>query len=242
MEQQEFDIDQVGPMPSSNIPSSSQTRNNEDAINPEMDEKEISFQGSSDEDFRSTQSKQEAREISPREVIDTLQPMAAPHLWVIGQGDLKREYVQRQLSFIGKMQWFALVGEVLDRALSGPNGMSLNSFFNAPQARANAGLTMEDFRDADTFVQAVGKLLSVAPDFLMKSYCIWLAVPDYEWDLAITLMKMPEEEGGLSDDDGLKIIEIFIDQNYEALHSFFTKRLSKLQKRVQARMRDTAQN
>jgi hypothetical protein len=178
------------------------------------------------------------KEESPREIIETLQPKSAPHKWVIGPEDMRREYVQRQLSFIGKMQWFALVGDVLDRALSGPSGMSLNSFFNAPQAREGS-LSMEDFRDADTFVQAVGKLLAVAPDFLLKSYCIWLAVPDYEQDLAITLMKMPEQDGGLTDDAGMEIIEIFIDQNYEALHNFFTKRLGQLQKRVQARIEAT---
>jgi hypothetical protein len=173
-----------------------------------------------------------------KDVVDILKPKAEVKVWRIGKDDYAREYVQRPLSFVKKMQWFSLVGEVLDKALSGPSKMSLNSLFSAPGARG--GLTMEDFRDADTFVQAVGKLLVHAPDFLVKSYCIWLNIPDFEQDVAARIMEMSPEEGGLTDQDGVEMIEIFIDQNYEALDRFFREDLSKLQGRVAARQKDAA--
>jgi hypothetical protein len=172
------------------------------------------------------------------DVVDVLRPKAEPKTWTIGKDDYERTYVQRPLSFIQKMQWFSLVGEVLDRALSGENSMSLNSLFSAPGGRGQ--LSMQDFRDADTFVQAVGKLLSYMPDFIEKSYCIWLGVPDYEREITKNIMAMPAEDGGLTDDQGMEIIEIFIDQNYDALDGFFRERLGRLRDRVQARRKDSA--
>jgi hypothetical protein len=172
--------------------------------------------------------------------VDILIPKAKSVTWQIGPEGMRREYVQRPLSFIAKMQWFSLVGEVLDKALSGPEGMSLNSLFNAPGREGQ--LSMTDFRDADTFVQAVGKLLAVAPDFLVRSYSIWLNVPDYERDLVAEIMALPPDEGGLTDDQGMEIIETFIDQNYEALDRFFRERIGSLQKRVQARVEEAAQS
>lgn len=181
-----------------------------------------------------------AEEKTPEDVLDIIVPKSDPKVWTIGPADMQRQYVQKELSFVTKMQWFALVGEVLDKALSGPQGMSLNSLFNAPGGRQGA-LRVEDFRDADTFVQAIAKLLSVAPDFLVKSYCLWLNVPDYERDLAANLMSLPQDEGGLSDEDGMEMIAIFIDQNYEAIYRFFTEHLAGLQKRVQAQNQKRSQ-
>lgn len=169
------------------------------------------------------------------DVVDIIQPKAEPKVWKLGneEAGTAREYIQRPLGFLAKMQWFSLVGEVLDKAMSGDDRLSINSLLEAPQSRG--GMSMADFRDADTFVQAIGKLLVHAPDFLVKSYCIWLSVPDYEAEFAEAVMKLPPEDGGLSDDDGLEMIEIFIDQNYEALDSFFREKLSRIQRRLQSR-------
>lgn len=177
--------------------------------------------------------KQEKKEDN-EDYLDILQPKAEPRTWVIGKDDYERTYVQKPLSFIAKMQWFSLVGEVLDRALSGPDGMSLGNLFGGPGGQ----LVPSDFNEADTFVQAIGKLLSVAPDFLVNSYCIWLAVPDYERPAVAEIMMLPPDDGGLSDEQGLEIIEVFIDQNYEALDSFFRESLGRLQRRVQTRAQE----
>lgn len=172
-----------------------------------------------------------------QEILDTLKPKTDPKTWTIGEGDFQRTYVQRPLSFIAKMQWFSLVGDVLDKALSGPSAMSMNSLFMAPGGGRAGQLTLSDFRDADTFIQALGKLLSFAPDFLLDSYVIWLTVPDHERPLAKQILSLPEEDGGLSDRDGIEIVEIFIDQNYDALDDFFRVRLVELRRRVEARQK-----
>jgi hypothetical protein len=172
------------------------------------------------------------------EVREVLTPKAKVVKWEIGPENLRREYVQRELSFLGKTQWFALVGEVLDKALGGENSMSLNSLFSSPGGRGS--LSLDDFRDADMFVQAIAKLLVYAPDFLVKSYCIWLNVPDYERDLAAELMALPADEGGLSDDQGIEIIETFIDQNFASLDRFFREQVAKIQSRFKSQMEQAA--
>lgn len=205
---------------------------------PAPEEAEVDPTAVEDEDFSESPEEEE----KPDDIVDLLKPKAEIKIWKIGKDDYSREYAQRPLSFIKKMQWFSLVGEVLDRALSGDNAMSLNSLFSAPSGGRGGMLSMADFRDADTFVQAVGKLLVYAPDFLIRSYCIWLNVPDYETDLAIEIMKMSPEEGGLDDKQGIEIIEIFIDQNYEALERFFREDLGGLQRRVVARRKDAEEH
>jgi hypothetical protein len=200
-------------------------------------EAEVDFpEGKNEEELNETP-QNGSDEGAKEDVLDILKPKKETRVWKVGNPPAEREYVQRPLSFIAKMQWFALVGDVLDKSMSGENALTISNLMSVPGGRGGS-LTMEDFRDADTFVQAVGKLIAVAPDFLIKSYCIWLAVPDYERDLAADLMAQPAEEGGLSDDDGLEIIEVFIDQNYEALDSFFRDKLGRLQQRVEKRMEE----
>lgn len=172
-----------------------------------------------------------------KDVIDTIQPKAEPRTWKLGKGEHEREYVQRPLSFFAKMNFFALVGEVIDKAVSGDDGIRVSSLFDSPMG--GDGMSLADFRDADMFIQGAGKLLSYAPDLLEKSYCIWLDVPDHERPLAIALMSQSVEDGGLSDDDGIEMIEVFIDQNWESIEDFFRNKIASLRDRVQARRKTT---
>lgn len=171
--------------------------------------------------------------------LDILQPKAAPKTWIIGPQGQQIELVQRPLSLFKKMEFFALVGDVVDRAMSGPNPLTVGNLFSAP-GMENGALRAEDFRDADTFIQAIGKLVSYMPDFMERSFCIWLNVPDYRRELVIEMMSAPQEEGGLSDEDGLEIIEIFIDQNYDAIQNIFGNKMGKLRKRIEARQKGVA--
>jgi hypothetical protein len=160
------------------------------------------------------------------DVIDILKPKAQPKEWTFGppdNPDNQRTYIQRPLSYFGKMQFFALVGEVIDKALAGDNGLRLGSFFEGPRIGAGGMISMSDFSDAETFLQAVAKLLVYAPDFLERCYCIWLSVPDFERPWAREMMSRTADEGGLSDDDGIEIVEIFLDQNWESIDGFFAR-------------------
>ncbi len=173
----------------------------------------------------------EQPERSPQEILEELglKEEAKKRTFIVGGQE--REYVQKPLSFLGKIQFLSYVGEVLDKAMSGQNALQLNSLFEVPAYRGDS-LSAQDFSDAQTFVQAIGKLLVYAPDFLAKSYAIWLRVPDYERELFAESL-----EESLSDEEGLDIIETFIDQNWGTLQSFFNERLPKVRDRLSARYR-----
>lgn len=169
---------------------------------------------------------EEERQRKDQETLDAIIPKVKPVERSIGQGEDARLYVQKKLSFVGKFQFMGLVGDVVDKALSGPNAMTVGHLFEAPAGMSQGEITLQAFREADTFVQAVAKLINHAPDFLLDCYCIWLQIPDYEQNWAKEIMKLDEEEGGLSDDMGIDMIETFIDQNYASLETFFREKLA----------------
>lgn len=172
-----------------------------------------------------------------REEMEQIVPNKANMTWTVGKGQNEKKYVQRPLSYFGKMEFFALLGGAIDQMMQGEEGMTVTGMMHSIGQRPGATggtFSINDFRDADVFIQAISKVLQYAPDFLEESYCIWLGVPRGERDLAKYLMSLPEDEGGLSDDDGLMIVQTFLDQNVTAIESFFTERLPKLFRRVQA--------
>lgn len=187
----------------------------------------------------------EAAKQQAEETIDLLAPKRGARQWSFGKdkdGNPVVTYTQRELSVITKTQWFSLVGEFLDDALGGDNPISLNTLLAPPPGVRPGQFSISDFQDADTFVQAIGKLLIKAPDFLVKSICIWLAVPDYEWELAETLMKQSPDLGGLSDEMAEEIFATFIDQNFIAINNFFRERFGRIRARYQARAREAEQS
>ncbi len=151
--------------------------------------------------------------------------------WGVGAGDYHRVYLQKPLSFIGKMKWLALVGGVLDKSMQGNGGLTVSSLLETPQGTS---LTPDAFRNADTFVQAISKLVMYSPDFMLDSWQIWLNVPSHEEELFKQVVSLPESEGGIGDNMAEQILLTFVAQNGEALRSFFSDRLPRLQRAVTA--------
>lgn len=179
------------------------------------------------------------------EQLNVLTSKKGAKQWQFGKdndGKPVLEYVQRELSVLTKAQWFSLAGEFLERTLG---EVSLNTLFSPPdsvrtamQSGGEGQFRPQDIQDADTFVQAIGKLLVRFPGFLEDSVCIWLDVPDYEHELAKEWMRKSPELGGLSDANAFEMIEIFIDQNYEAIRENFRERFSLLRERWEARTKE----
>jgi hypothetical protein len=174
---------------------------------------------------------------TPASDAEILSPAVKSKQWVIGPEKMERTYIQSELSVIGKFQWFSLVGEILDDSLTGDGKISLNSLLTPPEIVAGKPV-MQQFADADTFVHAVGKLIKISPKFLTDSVCIWLSVPDYEWDLVGQMMKMSPTDGGLNDDQFEEIFNLFIDQNLPSIERFFRERFPRLRDRWQARRKE----
>lgn len=169
--------------------------------------------------------------------IESVAPKAAHRKQIIGTGEATRTYVQRPLSFFGKLQFFEVLGKAIEQAMTGDEALSLNNLFAGPSmTRAQDGsITVTDVEDADTFVRAIAKIAVYAPDMLADLYCIFLDVPVGERPFAKGIMVLSEEEGGLSDEDGIAILETFFDQNGQAMRDFFVDRLMPLLGRARGR-------
>lgn len=150
----------------------------------------------------------------------------------IGKDDHFHTFAQRPLSFFGKMELFSLLGATVNTAIK-EGDFSPGEFF----ADASENL-LDD--DSDIFVKAIVQLIEFAPDLLKDIYCLALAVPKGERDYIKALMELPHEEGGLSDDDGIAILDTLIEQNWEAIQDFFVLKMMPLFQKVSSKVQATA--
>ena len=169
-------------------------------------------------------------------VIETLEPTVAnPVRVTFTLNDGKPvTYEQKPLSFFGKMELFAVLGGALQEALSEDGGMSLKSLLDVPEKREE-NLSFTDFLDADEFVKVIAQLMQIAPDLLKDIFCISLAIPREAREYAKGLM---EEQ--ISDDDGIALLDGFVEQNWEVLKSFFSEKIAPLFEKMTQTAQDSA--
>lgn len=150
-------------------------------------------------------------------IVDLLKPKTDPQKVTLKYEDQEAEYIQKPLSYFGKLEFFSTLAEAVDIAMQ--TGLSVNGL-------VGGGIGAEDLTSTDSFMLAIAKLMRYAPDVLKDSYCIFLDVPfaDRPW--------AKQAMDNLSDEEGIAIIETFIDQNYEAIENFFRERIAKVVKRV----------
>lgn len=167
------------------------------------------------------------------DVLETLRPSADPVKRKVGVGAEETEYIQKPLSFFGKMDLYALVGRTLDAAMQ--SGMSIDALLDdvVPDV-GNRQLTAADFGAADQMMATIAKVTRFAPQLLVDCYTIFLNVPpnDRAW-FKETVVK-PVDEGGISDEEGIDILNTFIAQNAEAIEAFFVQHLPLVSKTFRA--------
>lgn len=167
----------------------------------------------------------------PEDTVDVLEPAVADRPVTIGTGELAFNFVQRPLNFFQKLEVFSLLGSALNKAMSGPDGITVSDLLEGP---STVGGTLNDtnIREADTFIQAIAKLVEYAPELFADLYMVLLSVPRGHRDLVKSLMEGPEEEGGLSDEDGFAILDTFVDQNWNVMVDFFKQRILPLANKI----------
>lgn len=132
---------------------------------------------------------------------------------------------QRPLSFFGKIELFALLGGAVENALK-EGGLSVAEFLgDTPDNIGQLG-------EADNFVQTIARFVQYAPEFLLDLYVIALGVPKGEREYVKAVMELHEDDGGLSDDQGMEILQVFLDQNWTALLDFFKEKIVPLVSRM----------
>jgi hypothetical protein len=161
-------------------------------------------------------------------VVHILEPRYEQAEVILRNNGHAQKYVQKPMSYFGKMEFMSLVGRTLDEAMKGEDGLRVNSLFESTPSSVS-DLNAGDFEDLDSFLGLVSKVARYAPDFLKDCYLIWLSVPKSQRVWA------REALDNLGDDEGVEIIERFIDQNWEALEHFFTVQVSRVMRRVAER-------
>lgn len=156
------------------------------------------------------------------EFLDEIEPSAAVREWIVrdlheGAPIYERMYVQRPLSYFGKIEIFGLLGATLDKAMK--DGMSVDSVMEVGDVFSGQATNI------DSFIGGIARLAMYAPDLLMELYCIALGVPRGEREWVKSVWERSAVEGGLSDDDGIMILQVFVQQNGEALRDFFTQKM-----------------
>jgi hypothetical protein len=152
---------------------------------------------------------------------------------VEGFGPYSRTFVQRPLSYFAKLEFFALLGKSIEQALSAEEGTTVTGVIDTALG-AGGG-------DFDNFVMGLSRLAQHVPDLLEDAYCIWLGVPKGERELVKLIWQKPEDEGGMSDEVGMTILEVFVEQNAEAVKAFFA-RGTKLVKSLSARLTEAGES
>src|ERR1700757_1190044 len=135
--------------------------------------------------------------VSPTAELDDVEKQVLERTWkfsgqirgMVGgqmrEEPFEREYVQKPLSYLAMMQFTALLGRSIDAAMSGPEGLSMQSLGDVLSVAGQQSslldggfsLARSDFDGIDAFVRGFAKLAAYVPDIIAEAQCIWLRVP-----------------------------------------------------------------
>lgn len=150
-----------------------------------------------------------------KEELEILESSVTPKAWTLNDGvNEPKTYVQKPLSFFGKIEFFSLIGDAVDQMSTEERPLNLQELFGGDAT-------------TDSFVAVISRLASQAPETLQEAYCIWLSVPRGERDWAKWVMN-----DQLTDDEGFQIIDLFVEQNAEELQNFFAVKGQSLVKKI----------
>ena len=159
--------------------------------------------------------------VAETNIVEVLEPSVPNYEEEIG-GEI---YIQKPLSFFGKIEFFSVLADGIERALS--EGISLGELLDdIPDASTNPS----DLREADVFIKALAKVLKVAPDLLTSIFAISLGVKRNERTQFFSALE------DIEDEQAVRILDHFIDQNWDAVMDFFKERVKPLIQNVSEKL------
>jgi len=177
---------------------------------------------------------EEPKDETAKEALEVLAPLKEAKSWTFSdpESGMDRTYVQRPLSYFGKLELYSILGDAISKSMEGPDGLTIDGMVKAAvpvgMSIKSGGLAPNQIEEMDQFITGIAKLATAAPDIFLDLYCVFLAVPRFEREWAKDMMRRPPNddtpsEGGLNDEEGFEILERFIDQNVEAIRDFFVR-------------------
>lgn len=162
------------------------------------------------------------------DALDLFEPRMEPVERRLGPlGDNRIVLFQKPLSFLGRWEWYALMGKAISDLMDSEKGVTLAQLLDS--IGISPGQTVdEQMSQAEVLIRGFARLSEVAPDLITDCFMIWLNVPMTQREGVRRLMALPVDEGGFDDDTGFDIIECFIEQNAVEILAFFSDRLPQL--------------
>lgn len=171
----------------------------------------------------------EVKEEAPVDVLEALEPEVTEKIRVLGEGDEQITFVQKPLSFFGKVEFFSVLGKAVEKVLS--DGGSITDILDAPNPDNPLG-NQNAVVEADSFIRALSRVIQYAPEILEDLYCVILAVPRNQREYV--KIRLAED---LTDETGTDILDLFVDQNWEVMMSFFKERVLPLVDKISQKVR-----
>lgn len=190
--------------------------------------------------------------------MDKLRPDLDGKVWILGKPPEKggkngewARYDQKELGYFARMRFFALLAGAIGKALEGEQTVEdLLKDAGVVQQRGAGNISLgnlsaTDLSDLSGVLPVVFRLLEASPDFLLHAYCILLNIPGTQRPWARVIMEQrydpDDDQWGLTDDQGIEIIQLAIAQNYEPIREFFTGKLPRIAAvaRAQEAVRDS---
>jgi len=148
------------------------------------------------------------------DVIETLEPSAQSYEIIIGD----TTFTQTPLSFFRKIELFSVLADAIDKALS--EGAVISELLDDMPGDTS------DLKEADLFIKTIAKVIKYAPDLLGDIFCISLNIKRDEREYAKELFEV------MDDETAGKIMNNFVEQNWDAMMDFFSKQVSPLMSKV----------
>lgn len=188
--------------------------------------------------------------VDPEGEIEELEDRSLPVervLWAINREGARVEqtYVQKGLTWFGKLELYGLLGQAVKVVLEGDNPLGIGSILDiarSPQSMISDLMgtlpgadTAPDRRQEDQDMEieagkvlaAFAQVVSIAPELLSQAYCVALAIPKThrQWAVEWAFPNMDDEMGK-------DVLHTFIAQNWGVMEDFFANELRKILKRI----------
>ena len=171
--------------------------------------------------------KEETAEIKKEEAVELIEPAVTAKEVVVGVGENKLIFIQKPLTFFGKIEFFSIAGKAVESILK--DGGSVYDMLGSVED--GSALDVTGGGETDAFIRGIALIVQHVPEILPELYCVILNVSRGEREY----VKLRLEED-LQDAQGFEILETFVEQNWDILTNFFTQGILPLVQRVQKRM------
>lgn len=169
---------------------------------------------------QTAESKAAIEAISPSHKPDAM-PRELEFDWITPQGHpVKKRYIQAQLGLFAVEEFTTRITEIIDSFVKGEFGMKIGELFRGEvemPVTLDAEATQDFVDENEQLIQAAVKLVQIIPSLRLDITCWSLGIPRLEVPWAKEQLSEAPYRGGLSVEEGMDILIVFIKQNIPLL-------------------------